>query len=692
MKPLRLSLFALIVVEAVTVAYMGKGTAPNMMDARILPILCSVIAVISLVDPLRITIRNNRKRLGYEILALFFIGKWRFFLGRVGLIGKLSTIPSDYMFMYNLAQYLLLIQALELLFISIDSSGRRRSLIHFIPLCAVGVMISISDFLTPTIMRKGEDILAGFTILSSFFIFFFAIVVMLMRPKNIIRRTSWIRYVWCGLILAIVIPLGAWSSHLLHENQNKLDTTFVKLMGFNTIRGGTTGFSQQATLDSITSSRANEPKRTMLRVESDRKPGYFRALAYESYENNQWLLAPEGDTIYASDHEPQSELQQNRTDRFFELRPNVEQEMDSMKVWPHSSLKELMFMPATTSWLTAPVDSLVVDENKSVAAPDIISGTSYNVLSSDQPLQEELSKNMRARYTVVPEDLDPRIVDLADSLFKGSTATLAKVNTVEQHFRDNYKYELGIQVPRNTNPLTYFLLEQPAAHCEYFATGAAILLRIAGVPCRYVTGFVVSEEHPFGGYWIARNTNAHAWVEVWDENTGWTIVEATPGDGVPSSNKQAFAGYLIDYAKLQFQKLIVFLKEGLKALFLSVVSMLWNVISNTIPGRIIILLAISIITYTYIKKIRRKSKQELSPEIMELRPLLRKMDKRVAKKGFRRQPEETIIKFSKRIAEAEIDEPWLLHAVEWYRNYSRLRFRGKKDDNDIDQLRCDFRS
>ncbi len=60
-----------------------------------------------------------------------------------------------------------------------------------------------------------------------------------------------------------------------------------------------------------------------------------------------------------------------------------------------------------------------------------------------------------------------------------------------------------------------------------------MLLRLGGVPARYVTGYVPSESHS-GGEWLARRKDGHAWVEAYDRQTHqWVRVEATPSSGLP---------------------------------------------------------------------------------------------------------------------------------------------------------------
>jgi transglutaminase-like putative cysteine protease len=82
--------------------------------------------------------------------------------------------------------------------------------------------------------------------------------------------------------------------------------------------------------------------------------------------------------------------------------------------------------------------------------------------------------------------------------------------------------------PAGVDPVDDFLFRQPAGHCEFFASAAVLLLRAAGVPARYVTGFRGGEWNPIGGYVAVRGERAHAWAEAFVAGVGWTRVDATP--------------------------------------------------------------------------------------------------------------------------------------------------------------------
>jgi protein-glutamine gamma-glutamyltransferase len=102
--------------------------------------------------------------------------------------------------------------------------------------------------------------------------------------------------------------------------------------------------------------------------------------------------------------------------------------------------------------------------------------------------------------------------------------------------------------PPGADPVADFLFAQTAGHCEYFASAAVLLLRAAGVPARYVTGFRGGEWNPLGGYVAVRGERAHAWAEAFVPGAGWTRVDATPAvAGVAGGNRLALLGDALDF-------------------------------------------------------------------------------------------------------------------------------------------------
>src|SRR5690606_10098556 len=70
-----------------------------------------------------------------------------------------------------------------------------------------------------------------------------------------------------------------------------------------------------------------------------------------------------------------------------------------------------------------------------------------------------------------------------------------------------------------------FLFDTRAGFCEHYASAFAVMLRAAGLPARVVTGYQGGEYNAIGGYYIVRQSDAHAWTEVWLEDEGWVRID-----------------------------------------------------------------------------------------------------------------------------------------------------------------------
>jgi hypothetical protein len=72
-----------------------------------------------------------------------------------------------------------------------------------------------------------------------------------------------------------------------------------------------------------------------------------------------------------------------------------------------------------------------------------------------------------------------------------------------------------------------FLFETRRGFCEHYASAFTLVMRAAGVPARVVTGYQGGEFNPIGGYMIVRQSDAHAWSEIWVAGRGWLRVDPT---------------------------------------------------------------------------------------------------------------------------------------------------------------------
>jgi hypothetical protein len=137
----------------------------------------------------------------------------------------------------------------------------------------------------------------------------------------------------------------------------------------------------------------------------------------------------------------------------------------------------------------------------------------------------------------LPATLSPRIRALAEELGGTSTTQTVIARTLEAKLKARYGYTLELSGDTK-DPLSAFLFDKKAGHCEDFATALAVMLRVRGVPSRVVTGFFGGERS--GARYVVRSGDAHAWVEAFLEGS-WVRLDATPDLGRSASKSSAVA-------------------------------------------------------------------------------------------------------------------------------------------------------
>ncbi len=126
-----------------------------------------------------------------------------------------------------------------------------------------------------------------------------------------------------------------------------------------------------------------------------------------------------------------------------------------------------------------------------------------------------------------PEGRNPRTIAFGRELGKRYDNPEDIVRHVLEMFRDqNYVYTLKPPVYRD-DVIDRFLFDSKRGFCEIYAGSFALLMRAAGIPSRIVAGYQGGEYNKVGNYLIVRQSDAHAWTEVWIEHKGWVRVDPT---------------------------------------------------------------------------------------------------------------------------------------------------------------------
>ena len=131
-------------------------------------------------------------------------------------------------------------------------------------------------------------------------------------------------------------------------------------------------------------------------------------------------------------------------------------------------------------------------------------------------------------YTELPDD---GRYDWAVPYFEDADSLSEIFNTVYSLVRSETQYTLSPgRTPNNQDFVNYFLQESKRGYCTHYAASTVILFRLAGIPARYAEGYSVSMEDVEGDTAVIRDSNAHAWAEIYLEGIGWIPVDFTPAD------------------------------------------------------------------------------------------------------------------------------------------------------------------
>ncbi|MBI3479970.1 MAG: DUF3488 domain-containing transglutaminase family protein [Nitrosomonadales bacterium] len=151
----------------------------------------------------------------------------------------------------------------------------------------------------------------------------------------------------------------------------------------------------------------------------------------------------------------------------------------------------------------------------------------------------------------LPRQFNPRAQQLAAEWRSSEKDDETIVRTALSYFHNqNFVYTLE-PPPLGVHTVDDFLFTTKQGFCEHYASAFVFLMRAAGIPARVVTGYLGGEFNSVGNYYIVRQSDAHAWAEVWLAGRGWVRFDPT-GAIAPERIQRGLSAALPDNAALPF--------------------------------------------------------------------------------------------------------------------------------------------
>jgi transglutaminase-like putative cysteine protease len=303
---------------------------------------------------------------------------------------------------------------------------------------------------------------------------------------------------------AATIPLTVFFFLILPRTMNPF------WQGISPSPAGVSGFSNELSLGQI--SRLSVSGATAFRVEMEEPRGrlpetpYWRGAVLERTDGRTWTPLPATASFGVG--------RGGAVRAVYYLEPHGERELFLLEQ-PLTAVATFRFLPMETGR----VPRFPTPLRRAIR---------YTGYSNPGPSRaERITPAERDRNLQLPEDLPPRIRELASRLAGGADDPSVKARLLAEHFATGFTYSLAIPAASGANPVEAFLFDHRTGYCEYFASALCLLLRASGVPARVVVGYLGGEYSESGNYYLVRQSEAHSWVEA-HLGESWVRFDPTP--------------------------------------------------------------------------------------------------------------------------------------------------------------------
>ncbi len=281
----------------------------------------------------------------------------------------------------------------------------------------------------------------------------------------------------------------------------------------------------------------------------------WRAEAFDTYDGTRWTISDHSTTPLLSNGDPPGAVS---------LPSSVVGSIGPVPVvrvtqtfYVDTQQPNVLFAAAVPEQVYFPAGGLQTDRYGSIRSPILLDrGLVYSVVSEvpvvrPSVLRLSSSEGMSSageEYLQIPPELPTRVHDLAARIAGSASNEYDRVMAIQTWLQTHTRYDLNVPPdPPGVDAVDHFLFVTRTGFCEQIASSMAVMLRTLGIPTRLVTGYGPGERNPLTGYFEVRQSDAHAWVEVFYPGVGWVPYDPTFGvpDAAPRPASRFIAGEVV---------------------------------------------------------------------------------------------------------------------------------------------------
>jgi transglutaminase-like putative cysteine protease len=265
---------------------------------------------------------------------------------------------------------------------------------------------------------------------------------------------------------------------------------------------GRTGLSSQMSPGDITSLAKSDEPAFRVRFEGpppERAQLYWRGPVLESFDGRRWRALPDAERR----HQHAVPLRQ--------LPAGTRVHNYEIVLEPHHQ-RWLLPLETPLGWDVA--DASLTASGELLGARPIAARSAWRGRSATLP-RSRATRAPEAATLAVSAKRNPRSLALAREMRAAAGSDRAYLRDILGMFRQQAFYYTLEPPALGDEPVDDFLFRTRSGFCEHYASAFALLARAAGIPARVVTGYQGGEQNPLADYWIVRQSDAHAWTEVW---------------------------------------------------------------------------------------------------------------------------------------------------------------------------------